>query len=246
MIERMQPGLFAQFVVVPLFSEHQHPQPGRRPPTGGAEGAAAARRRRRRRRLVRRRAQRDDQARAAHADVVDAVRADGRRDRWLELGAELAELGALLDARGGPLLGARVTRPPAHRCRILRTRGDLDHDLPHRALDVVGELVPFLRHDRERRRLLRSARRRDRRSRPASRCGPRTRRSSPGLRVRVLARSRTRKAIACFISPPVAPIETSTPQRPIRLRPRPQARRGRPACVQNRMARANTRHSRGR
>ena len=43
MIERMQKGLFAQLVVVPLFTEHRILTPGRRPQHGGREGAAAAR-----------------------------------------------------------------------------------------------------------------------------------------------------------------------------------------------------------
>ena len=44
MIERAQPGLFAQLVVVPLFSDAPDPHAGRRAQDGRVEGAAAARR----------------------------------------------------------------------------------------------------------------------------------------------------------------------------------------------------------
>ena len=79
MIERAQRGLFAQLVVVPLFTQAPDPEPGRRPRHGRDPNPAAARGDRRRRRGVRRRPARDDQGRAADAEVADEVRAFGRR-----------------------------------------------------------------------------------------------------------------------------------------------------------------------
>ena len=155
----------------------QDPEPGRGASHGRAEGAAAARPQRGGRRLLRRRVERDDQARAAHAASLTrfALTAAGIA---LELAAELAELRALVDARGGPRLGAREN-PLGEVVDVADDElgVDLDHDLPHRALDIVRELVPLLGEDRERRELRVQARRRGRRSRPASRCVPRRRRS---------------------------------------------------------------------
>ena len=128
----------------PALRAAQDPEPGRRPSHGCPEGAAAARRHRRGRRLLRRGAHRHDQARTADAVVADALRADRRRNQKLELATELAELGPRMDALARPLLREREQLGIVHLAR------HLDHDLPHRRLDVAAELVPLLRDDRER------------------------------------------------------------------------------------------------
>src|SRR5690348_14950388 len=67
-----------------------------------------------------------------------------------ELGAQLAEVGAFLDAALGPLLGERddpLGELVRHGARI--RSGYLDHDLAHNGLSAAAELVPVLRRDRE-------------------------------------------------------------------------------------------------
>ena len=63
MLERAQRGLFAQLVVVPLFTDHRILTAGRRPRHGRRAHPAAVRAHRRRRRRVRRRPARDGETR---------------------------------------------------------------------------------------------------------------------------------------------------------------------------------------
>ena len=212
MIERLQPGLFAQLVVVPLFREHRilsqvagHGMAvikGLPPLVVTDEDVdyfvdALTR---------------DDQARTAHADVADALCADCGRYP-LELAVELAELGARADARRPPT--ARRARRPARRASsgsapaysaeisITICRSD--------ASTLIVELMALLGEDRERADyLVQSAR---------EIVDLRLRGVPPGEHAEVHAHLEcrpfvvaTRNAIACSISSPVVPIETSTPQ----------------------------------
>ena len=107
LIERMQPGLFAQLVVAPLFSKHRILSQVAGHNMAVIKILPPLVVTRRGRRLLRRRADRDDQAGAAHADARSTRFALTRRRDRLELGAELAEVGARADAVRRPLLGAR-------------------------------------------------------------------------------------------------------------------------------------------
>ena len=142
MIERMQPGLFAQLVVGPLFSKHHvlsqvagHNIPVLKvlPPLvvtdEDVEGFVDA----------------------LHETVAHAQHMPRSLTRFALTAAGCA-LGQVVVARGEARL-----RPPLGRIDDLHgdlvVRGsDLDHHLVHRSLDAAAELVPLLRRDLERRR----------------------------------------------------------------------------------------------
>ncbi len=151
MIERMQPGLFAQLVVVPLFAEHRilSQVAGHNiavlkvlPPLvvtdEDIEYFVDALRD-------------DDQARAAHAERAHAVRVDRRRYPLELVPSSPRSERERMQARG-PRVRRCATIRPRPSTSSPRLRLDLDHDLMQRRLDVVAELVALLRDDRERRR----------------------------------------------------------------------------------------------
>jgi hypothetical protein len=152
MIEKMQPGLFAQLVVGPLFSQHRilSQVAGHKiavlkvlPPLVVTDEdieyfaeslASSIKRAQRTRRAVTR----------------FALTAGGSPREKKPL-PELAELGARRDAGGGPAVRRRDDPVGCLGGYLAAALGvDLDHDLVHRRLDVVAELVPRLRDHRER------------------------------------------------------------------------------------------------
>ena len=129
-IERMQPGLFAQLVVAPLFSEHRILSQVAGHKHRGDQGAAAARRHRRGPRLLRRRARGDDQGAQRMPRVAHPVRADRRRYPLQLAAARRGRRGR--DAVRRPGLAVATTAPRGRgRRRVLGL--DLDHDLAQRA-----------------------------------------------------------------------------------------------------------------
>ena len=120
-----------------------HPESGRGPQDRSPEGAAPARHQRRGHRVLRRVPRVVDQESAAHAERTHALRVDrGRYSLNLLALAELAELGTRCDAGGRPAVRRRDDPIGSLARGLVAVLGlDLDHDLVHRRLDVVAELV---------------------------------------------------------------------------------------------------------